>query len=154
MHPLRNIPGPKLNAISRLPYILRIIDGTAPFYLRKLHEQYGDVVRFSVSEVSFTSGEKAWTEIYGHRTGVLRGQPTLEKDPAWYAPPIEGVQSLLFEPDEPHHRRRRAWAHSFSDKSLTQQFGTVQTVSDFLIERLKEDSTTALDISQYITWTM
>jgi cytochrome P450 len=142
-----------LNAVSRIPYILHHLDGTAPFYLRKLHEKYGDVVRFSVSEVSFISGETAWADIYGHRTGRLRGHPTLEKDPAWYAPPIEGVQSMLFEHDEPHHRRRRAWAHSFSDKALAQQFGTVQTLSDLLIEQLKE-SNNVVDLSDYFAWTM
>ncbi|TVY20410.1 Cytochrome P450 monooxygenase aclL [Lachnellula arida] len=154
IHPLHSIPGPKLNAISRLPYIFHHLDGTAPFYLRKLHEQYGDVVRYSISEVSFISGDTSWTEIYGHRTGRLRGHPTLEKDPAWYAPPIEGVQSLLFEPDEPHHRRRRAWVHSFSDKCLAQQFSTVQSVSDQLIEQLKEDGKGVADLSSYLSWTM
>ncbi|CVK85157.1 hypothetical protein FPRO06_07670 [Fusarium proliferatum] len=152
-HPLRHVPGPKLNAISRIPYLKHHLDGTAPFYLRELHEKYGDIVRYSISEVSFISGDTAWTDIYGHRTGQLKGHPTLEKDPAWYAPPVEGVQSLLFEHDEPHHRRRRAWAHSFSDKSLADQYPTIQAVTDLLVERLREASG-AVDMCKYFSWTM
>ena len=154
LHPLRHIPGPKLNAISRLPYAKHHLDGTAPFYLQQLHKQYGDVVRFSISEVSFISGETAWQDIYGHRTGKLKGHPTLEKDPAWYGLPVGGVQSLLFEHDELHHRRRRAWQHSFSDKSLAEQFATVQSISDLLVERLREDGKSFIDIGKYLSWTM
>lgn len=76
--PLRKIPGPRLNAITRAPYIRHLIKGTTVDFSVDLHKEYGDVVRLSPNEVSFTD-ESAWQDIYGFRTGKLKGHLSMQK---------------------------------------------------------------------------
>jgi hypothetical protein len=45
----------------------------------ELHEEYGDVVRLAPNEVSFISADSAWSEIYGFRTGKMRGHVNMAK---------------------------------------------------------------------------
>lgn len=64
-HPLRHIPGPKLNALSMIPYVRHMFAGTTAENSLRLHEKYGEVIRISPTEVSFISGETAFPDIYG-----------------------------------------------------------------------------------------
>lgn len=81
--PLKHIPGPKLNAFSRIPYVRHLLKGTTVDNVVELHEKYGSVVRLTPNEVSFISGETAWPDIYGFRTGKLKGHANTQKDPFW-----------------------------------------------------------------------
>jgi hypothetical protein len=63
-------------------------------WIKELHDTYGDAVRVAPGEVSFTSGETAWPEIYGFRTGKYKDTGAYLKDPAWFPKPINGVSSL------------------------------------------------------------
>lgn len=94
-HPLHKVPGPAANALSRIPYVRHLLAGSTAVNTKALHEEYGDVVRVSPNEVSFISVESAFTDIYGFRTGKLKGHPNMQKDPVWYAPPINGIPSIL-----------------------------------------------------------
>ncbi len=80
---LDHIPGPKINALSRLPYVRHLLAGTTAQNVLKLHEKYGEVVRLTPNEISISSGETAWQEIYGFRTGKQKGQLSMQKDRAW-----------------------------------------------------------------------
>lgn len=63
-HPLRNFPGPKLWACTRIPFTYYKLSGTLPYNIKKLHEKYGDVVRITPSALSYTTAA-AWEDIYG-----------------------------------------------------------------------------------------
>lgn len=63
-HPLAQIPGPKLAAISNVWLARHVRDGRARELGKTLHEQYGPVVRVGPDEVWFDS-EEAFKEIYG-----------------------------------------------------------------------------------------
>lgn len=78
-HPLSKVPGPKLSALTRIPYIRHLLRGSTVDSLVDLHKKYGEVVRISPNEVSFTSGETAWPEIYGFRTGKMKGHLNMQK---------------------------------------------------------------------------
>lgn len=78
-HPLSKVPGPKLNALTRIPYIRHLLRGSTVESFVDLHKKYGEVVRISPNEVSFTSGETAWPEIYGFRTGKMKGHLNMQK---------------------------------------------------------------------------
>ena len=62
---LRHIPGPKLNAVSMVPYARHLLAGTTVENSVKLHKKYGEVVRISPIEVSFISADTAFLDIYG-----------------------------------------------------------------------------------------
>lgn len=99
----------------------------------KLHEQYGDVVRVSPSELSYTSVE-AWKDIYGHHSI----QKLLPKDPEFYSHPPNGVPSIITVPHPQHPRIRRQLSHAFSEKALRAQQPLMTVFIDLLINRLRE----------------
>lgn len=63
-HPLADVPGPKLCAISRIPYWLVALSGDDVQWMKKLHDQYGPVLRFGPTDLSFATGQ-AWHDIHG-----------------------------------------------------------------------------------------
>ena len=89
-HPLAKVPGPWYNKVSRIPFAIKTYYGLTGQNAVELHEKYGEVVRISPDQVSFTSGDTAWQEIYGFRTGKQRGEPTMAKNRRWYPPAAAG----------------------------------------------------------------
>ena len=71
-HPLAGkVPGPKLWAASRLPFVYCLLTGKLIHRQRELHEKYGEIVRIAPDEVSFAN-EQAWDDIYSFRRGHKR----------------------------------------------------------------------------------
>ncbi|KAF6845032.1 cytochrome p-450 [Colletotrichum musicola] len=146
LSPLRHFPGPKLWAVSRLPWNYVNMKGRITWRVRELHEQYGPVVRIAPDELSFTSGA-AWKKIYGQRS------PEFPKalDGRGIAPAhINGRKTLMTEDQERHARLRRAINPAFSERALREQEGYFQNHSDTLVRQLmKECKKGAVDLS---TW--
>lgn len=73
LSPLAQIPGPRLSALTSwwLVYHSRLLHRSEA--VKKLHDQYGPVVRIAPNQVSF-SDPTALKVIYGHR-------PVFEKGP-------------------------------------------------------------------------
>ncbi|KAK4555707.1 hypothetical protein LTR86_007460 [Recurvomyces mirabilis] len=153
VHPLSKIPGPRINAISRIPYIRHLLAGTTVDNVNALHAKYGDVVRVSPNEVSFTSIDTAHQDIYGFRTGKSKGRASQkQKDAAWYAPSANGAPSLLIADDEAHARHRRILSHAFSEKALAGQEVLLQKYVDQLIDRLRETSAGSGKTQDMVLW--
>jgi cytochrome P450 len=70
-HPLRNIPGPIFARASSLWRLIRYFRGTWHDDVLELHRKYGQVVRISPGEVSFTD-QDAIKGIYGHGKTVTK----------------------------------------------------------------------------------
>jgi len=96
---------------------------------RKIHEQYGPVVRLSPNELAFIT-QQAWTDIYGHRNG----RPDLPKDPIHVGAvdPIPGVSTISMADTKTHARQRKALSYGFSKQALWAQEGIVQGFVDKL----------------------
>lgn len=137
-HPLRHIPGPKINAITRVPSIYHMLRGTTKENVTRLHDKYGEVVRVSPNDLSFISGETAWQDIYGFRTGQHKGQQNMAKDPVWYPKAANGAPSILLGNDEVHSRGRRILSHAFSEKALAEQEPLLQRFVDMLVDGLRD----------------
>ena len=120
-----------------------------------MHDKYGEVVRISPNEIDFISGETAWQDIYGFRTGKLKGHENMPKDLAWYAQPPNGTHIIVAN-DEDHNRFRKTLSHAFSDKALGRQESLLQGYVDLLVSRLKEVTSTKKgpqDMTQWYNWT-
>jgi len=153
--PLKHIPGPKVNAFFRLPYLRHLLNGTTVQNVSALHEKYGQVVRISPNEVSITSIETGWQEIYGFRTGNMKGHPNMNKDEAWHMVPKKTAPSIIAAGDEAHSRNRRVLSHAFSDKALSEQEPLIQQYVDQLILQLKDvvsASSQEVNIVQWFNW--
>ncbi|KAI2475343.1 cytochrome p450 [Pyrenophora tritici-repentis] len=123
-HPLKKFPGPKLAAASNIPYLYYTSIGQNVSWICKLHEKYGEVVRYGPETLSYISPQ-AWKDIHGHRLG---GHEELKKDlQRFYTPEINGEHGIVTEPSAQEHGRvRRIFSNAFSDKALKLQEPIIQ----------------------------
>ncbi|KAL0932145.1 cytochrome p450 [Colletotrichum truncatum] len=149
-HPLSSFPGPKINAVTRLPLTRMICSGHAHKTLAALHDKYGPVVRLAPDTVDFAN-PSAFKDLMGHSKGG--GGAENYKDPinARYKP-----HSIINANREDHARIRRVLAHGFSAQSMIAQQPLIQTQVDLLIQRLHEncdDGGKALNMVSWYNWT-
>ncbi|KAK4160878.1 putative isotrichodermin C-15 hydroxylase [Cladorrhinum sp. PSN259] len=151
IHPLSKVPGPKLWAISDIPYMYHLVRGDSAQKLKELHDRYGPVVRKTNTDVSFIT-PSAWKTIYGHRSA---GQATFPKDRNGYRPSPSGYPNIINANDADHRRQRRLLTHAFSDKALRGQEDIMKHYIDLLIAKLKErsNSDSVVDIVSWYNFT-
>ncbi|KAH8723085.1 cytochrome P450 [Phaeosphaeriaceae sp. PMI808] len=152
-HPLSRFPGPKFSAFTRLPYLTAIAKGELPRHVAQLHEQYGEVVRLSPDELSFTN-PKAWRDIYGYGSKEGPGSaPPKNWNRQGNSP--NGANSLVAEPDNAEHARiRRIFSPAFSDRALVQQSPLFTKYTNQLIGNLRESAeANAVDLVRMYNFT-
>ncbi|KIM92948.1 hypothetical protein OIDMADRAFT_184951 [Oidiodendron maius Zn] len=136
-HPLAKYPGPKLWAVSRIPWALRVIRGDLWVALDKFHEKYGDVVRIAPDEIT-TIRPSAWKDIYVTK-------PVLPKDPYSLTPPLNGAHSLFTAEGDTNRRIRQALINGFSDKAQRDQAPIVEGYAKLLIARMLREAAKTSD---------
>ncbi|KAF2817316.1 benzoate 4-monooxygenase cytochrome P450 [Mytilinidion resinicola] len=151
--PLRNFPGPKLWAVSRLPYALSVTRGHHHLDILELHKRYGSVVRISPHELAFNSAQ-AFRDIYGFRPG----HQSFRKDRTHYVYPPNGVDHLVSAVDDGvHARHRRLLANVFSERELRAQEPLIRGYVDLLISKLQlqiqEGKGASVDIRSWFNYT-
>ncbi|KAJ5648686.1 cytochrome P450 [Penicillium lividum] len=130
LHPLRRYPGPKLWAISRIPYSICYMSGKAHKRILELHEKYGDIVRIAPNELIFCYPE-AFNDIMGHRK---QGEEENGKDQDFWK---EDSITLTGSNGQNHRRVRRILSHAFSAKAMAEQEPLIKGYVELLIEKLK-----------------
>ncbi|KAI0398145.1 cytochrome p450 monooxygenase [Xylariaceae sp. FL0594] len=134
LHPLRNFPGPFLARATNLWRTRKILTGDLPHTVRRLHEEYGPVVRISPFELSFVESQ-AWRDIYGHHGGAYE----MTKDDRFYRPMGRQVPDSIVSADREHHGfLRRQLSHGFSERALRDQEPVFRHYVDLLMARLEE----------------
>ncbi|KAF2758906.1 cytochrome P450 [Pseudovirgaria hyperparasitica] len=152
--PLRLFPGPKIAAASYLPFYYRKFFGTLnPWYL-ELHSQYGEVVRFTPNDLSFTN-EHAYKDIYGGKTANHTANP---KSGSFYTKTYGNTWTMLTEPDDTRHGQiRKVFANAFSDRALKLQEPLILKLYNFATFDIMADLTFSeplglLQSNQYTPW--
>ncbi|PQE23100.1 cytochrome P450 3A17 protein [Rutstroemia sp. NJR-2017a WRK4] len=148
-HPLRAFPGPKLWAITDLPYTYTSdICGTSTHKIAEFHKKYGPAVRVGPDRLAL-DGIIGWPEVYARRTG---GNAEYEKAPRFFARGTE--QAIISSPRDPHRRQRRQLGHAFSDAAMHEQEGIIMRYVHLLVDRVQEhvDSGKALNIVQWLNF--
>lgn len=133
LHPLCSFPGPVTSAASTWPKIRHALRGDVIYWIVDLHAKFGEVVRVSPNELSFSSAD-AWKDIYGHGS-------RLSKDPLFYKHPGDGVADIVNSNTTNHARMRKIFAHAFSDSALKKQEPLFLTYVDVLVQKLRQLST-------------
>ncbi|KAI8626355.1 benzoate 4-monooxygenase cytochrome P450 [Xylariaceae sp. FL1651] len=125
-HPLRDVPGPCIAAISNIPYCSWLLSGRIPYKLLELHDQY----------VSFSSSQ-SWADIYG----VRPGHKTFVKGKFYAGGSFAGLgtASIISERKPEVHRNMRDYlSNAFSDRAIAKQEATVASLVNKFIHRVGE----------------
>lgn len=121
--------------------------------LKYCHDNYGEAVRIAPDEVSFISGETAWQDIYGFRSGKhAKNVGPYLKDRKWFAPGHNGVYSLIAADDQNHPRQRKMMSFAFSDRALREQEVVIQRYVDNLVEQLKTKGQNGQKALNLVDW--
>ncbi|KNB09500.1 hypothetical protein FOXG_10066 [Fusarium oxysporum f. sp. lycopersici 4287] len=147
LHPLANIPGPKICGITRIPYWLASLKGEDVKWMKGLHDRYGPVVRFGPTDVSYTASE-AWNDIHGPKV--------TEKAQEFSVQPVNGVPSMLTTNTENHTRVRRLFSPAFSERALKQQAPLFKKYSELLMYKISEvgnDGAKPVEMTQLLNFT-
>ncbi|KAH6639942.1 cytochrome P450 [Truncatella angustata] len=146
LHPLRDIPGPKLSAISRIPYWLACLRGNQVRYITSLHRNYGSVVRFGPNDLSYADG-RAWKDI----AGVQKGKSENGKEVKFHAPSANGTPNLVTENDQERHAAiRRVFSPAFSEKALRAQEPMFQKYADLVVKKGRGAGT--INMTELLNW--
>lgn len=154
LHPLSHFPGPKTYAVSSLPVALAQLSGKYHLFTQKAHEKFGNVVRISPNELSFTSAA-AWNDIYARR----QGNPPLPRDKTFFNDMLVDQKTLTMADTENHARLRKAMNPAFSSRALALQEPILQRNVELFLEKLQHHSTQGLQVDlrlwyNYITFDM
>lgn len=151
LHPLAGYPGPLLHGGSYIPSAISRIRGRPIEKMHELHEKYGPVVRFTPNEITYISAQ-AWKDIYAHR----KGQEQIPPNPSYGVREVSffGSYGLVWEvnPHE-HARRRRLISEGFSDKSLREQEPIIRKYVDLLMQRMRENAGTVINLNAWFNYT-
>lgn len=149
LHPLAAFPGPFRWRVSRIPFSLESLRGTALYSNQQLHEQYGEVVRVSPNELSFAA-VSAWKDVYARR-------PEMEKDRHFYLTTIKDAPINIVTTDAKSNKvLRRHMAPAFTDRGLKTQQDMMTKYTDLLIQRLQEhgdDGKKPVDLVAWFNYT-
>ncbi|KAH8160454.1 hypothetical protein CIB48_g7779 [Xylaria polymorpha] len=133
-HPLASFPGPLLRRVSRIPWSLALLRGTAVFDAADLHDKYGPVVRLAPNELAFRD-PNAWRDLMGGGTSEIPKWIGMYGVPAFLPPHIQNTTSKTY-----HRALRKALSPGFSDASLRAQGPMIAKYVHLMMQRLKTKS--------------
>lgn len=144
LHPLRHLPGPKLRAMTRIPFTLDALSGFHHQNVAKLHATYGPIVRSAPNVVSIRHPD-ATKDSRGHRNAGHQ----VSKDPVHWA---AQAGNILGEPRDQHARFRRTLSHAFSASAMLEQEPFIRQYVDKLLTRLVQQCGGAVDITRWYNY--
>ncbi|KIK57025.1 hypothetical protein GYMLUDRAFT_46640 [Collybiopsis luxurians FD-317 M1] len=131
-HPLAGIPGPFLARVTKLWTFYTTTTGELARAMKKLHDEYGPVVRTGPNEISIIDGD-AVNAVYG-TNGIPKGKfYTIRTEP-------RSPTNLLFTTGQTHQRRRARWNRALGVESLKNYDDIVERQTEELLDVLAQES--------------
>ncbi len=128
-----------------------MVSGDLPHRIKRLHDEYGPIVRVAPDELSFTN-PAAWKDI--HTRGFVR--PTQYKG----KPHGKNADNFITASEADHARFRKILAPAFSDKAIHEQEHMICRHVDLLISKLQNAvgndpamATTTVDMLEWLNYT-
>jgi cytochrome P450 len=160
-HPLSKYPGPLLAKLTPWWDVYHAYKGDKHLLFQRLHEQYGDFVRYGPNTLS-VNHPAALKAIYGHKANV-RKSDFYTSFPA--APGVVSTHTCI--DIKAHGRKRRVMSHAFSEaalkgvedfvlthvssyiNALTDRFGSKTTTEGSIADK---QWTAPKNVSKWSTW--
>ncbi|KAI1208540.1 cytochrome P450 [Annulohypoxylon truncatum] len=156
LHPLANIPGPRLAAITSLWYVYQVRKGRMTVLYRDLHKKYGPAVRISPNDVSFDSKE-AFQAIYTGSQYIEKGDFywSLSNNPGRIDWRFRRHQADAFafngELDMQRYKsHRKNIGTTYSTSSLKKYSDRLDEVMDRFVAKLKSQEGEVLDLAEWL----
>lgn len=143
-NPLRSVPGPLLARFTDLWYLYKVRQGKFQIENRRLHAEYGPIVRYGPNRYSFDHPD-AIKAIYAPGAGLAKS--------AWYDSWAHPGQWTLFTDrlEKRHAESKRAYQSAYSMTALVQYESYVDDCSDLFARRLQERSGgAAVDLEHWL----
>ncbi|KAI6711662.1 hypothetical protein JHW43_005807 [Diplocarpon mali] len=137
-HPLRDYPGPRFAAATRLPLTWFVLRGWGPHWTSALHDKYGPVVRVAPNELSYID-KRAWRDIYSSTPCAKYGMKRWDDFVAYFFDQQSSNDSIVSADEEEHRRLRKIFSLGFSKTALVAQEPLIINHIDHLIEKLRVD---------------
>ncbi|KAL9122769.1 MAG: hypothetical protein Q9187_000686 [Circinaria calcarea] len=116
-----------------LGFINSLVRGNLVTDVRRIHEQYGDIVRLAPNELSFAK-EGAWHDIFAARPG----HKPFPKNPIFFKAPPGQPENMVTTPDDADHSRmRKLLAPAFTERAMMKQEPIIQSYVNLLMSKLK-----------------
>ncbi|KAI0205263.1 cytochrome P450 oxidoreductase [Astrocystis sublimbata] len=132
-HPLSKVPGPWLASVSRVWYMRQIATGETEKVLRRLHEEYGPIIRTSPNEVTCASPEAIKI--------IYRTQKPLNKTEfytPWNTQSFSSHRDAFTEiNDKRHGERRRIVNHVYSLANILKSEKYIDLCSEIFVNRME-----------------
>ncbi|KAK2021586.1 cytochrome P450 [Colletotrichum zoysiae] len=144
-HPLRQYPGPKLWAATRIPYVRNSLSGQSHQKILALHREYGPIVRVAPDELAYNHPD-SFKDLHGH---LKKNTGDHGRDPVAV---IESRHGIIGANREDHSRFRRALSHGFSAQAMLEQQPIIKAYVDLLIQRLRENCAGGSDALNLVSW--
>ncbi|KAL9105897.1 MAG: hypothetical protein Q9227_009008 [Pyrenula ochraceoflavens] len=142
-HRLRNFPGPKLAAVSKLYHVWQCLDSRNHQVLEDWHRQYGAFVRTGPAEITIFHAA-AFQAMDGPKSNTTRSD--------WYDILYPRVSSVFTRDKELHNERRRIWSHSLSSRALLEYEGRVLRKIFALQDRITRSTSKPILINDLMGW--
>lgn len=144
---MKAFPGPRLYAITSLPFDISGIQGTQYKLLAALHERYGPIVRVRPNELSYIDG-CIWKDVFTIRPG----HEEWEKGDIIH--PLNGVRGIIGSLRKEHRRYRRSLAHAFSKQGLKEQETIINHHVGAMVNGITDRCDEGLiDLGTWLSWT-
>jgi len=147
-HPLRRIPGPWLASVSRLWYMQQIARGDMEYTQRRLHQQYGPLIRIAPNEVACASPE-AIKQIYRNQGGFDKTDFYTVWNSQNYSKHPDMFTAIS---DKQHGERRRIFNHVYTLSNVLKSEEYIDRCSALFLERIAEyqDGTKPFDLGKWL----
>ncbi|QPC65684.1 hypothetical protein HYE67_007915 [Fusarium culmorum] len=129
--PLRRFPGPKLWAISYIPYARSFTSGHGHKDVLELHKKYGPIIRVGPNHLSVDHPD-GMQDLRGHRKSGEHGKDAHNS--------LVNRHNIIGANREDHQRFRRLLAHGFSAQSMLAQQPIIKSYIDKLFIRFHQAS--------------
>jgi cytochrome P450 len=132
--PISNLPGPWYSKYTNTILRYHGFAGRRIFYVHKLHQQYGGVVRIAPNEVA-VADLAGVTQIHKVGSGFLKS--------SFYTDLVPDGNPGIFAMRDPrdHAMRRRLFARAFSHNSLRNNWeGEVRSKVELAVQKIKHDA--------------
>ncbi|KAI0484977.1 isotrichodermin C-15 hydroxylase [Xylariaceae sp. FL0804] len=148
-HPASRFPGPKLAAVSNLPFAYHCLRGRWPWAVEEMVNKYGNIVRVAPNELVIATTQAA-SDIY---------VPAIKHHETWLKTDLmdfgTGDGGFIWEQD-PVKRREVAKKilPAFSTKAIKAKEPTVHHHIDFFVEKMKQvgGGADGVDIGTWMMW--